>query len=319
MYEDPHALLGRLRLGREEFCQRLLTMLILGGPYPRWNTRSTPTAAGVDFLRALDRLSFGDPRWSEPAVFVDELDLPPRHQSERGGAPDYGLLWPERVWLIELKTERASHRHDQIPSYFRLAGHHYPGLALDVTYLTPPMPRSDLPLSAGQRYAHCTWGDVVPLIGNVWGASSDSAEARVCQQLVRVLDGLSSPASAWRALFLDESQDQAHPRPSVPADVGAVTDDDEMSGIRAADVLDVAQLTAADGRQRVVDTTTESLQGLHDRRKQIRDWLNTQPAESPLRLLRPWLWNAATSGGRALSVAGAEHGFEVRISRYAAS
>lgn len=35
--EDPAALAGRLRLGREEFCQRLLTTLILGGTYPKWN------------------------------------------------------------------------------------------------------------------------------------------------------------------------------------------------------------------------------------------------------------------------------------------
>src|SRR4051812_34898540 len=34
--EDPDVLLRRLRLGREEYCQRLLTMLILDGAYPRW-------------------------------------------------------------------------------------------------------------------------------------------------------------------------------------------------------------------------------------------------------------------------------------------
>lgn len=44
--EDPWALLRRLKLGREEFCQRLLTMLILETDYPRWNTRSTPSARG---------------------------------------------------------------------------------------------------------------------------------------------------------------------------------------------------------------------------------------------------------------------------------
>jgi hypothetical protein len=38
-FETPAQLLARLRLGREEFCQRLLTSLILHGPYPRWNTK----------------------------------------------------------------------------------------------------------------------------------------------------------------------------------------------------------------------------------------------------------------------------------------
>jgi hypothetical protein len=52
-YEDPSALLGRLRLGREEFCQRLLTMLIVDGLYPRWNTDSVATPQGWSFLEDL--------------------------------------------------------------------------------------------------------------------------------------------------------------------------------------------------------------------------------------------------------------------------
>jgi len=57
-------LLGRLRLGREEFRQRLLTMLILAGPYPKWNSRSRPSPAGVRFLKILDALSFGVPDYA---------------------------------------------------------------------------------------------------------------------------------------------------------------------------------------------------------------------------------------------------------------
>jgi hypothetical protein len=114
-YEDPQPLLARLRLGREEFAQRLLTSLILGGAYPRWNTRNTPSAAGVAFLRALDELCFGQPG-KPAAVFVDELDLQRRHEDERGGAPDQAVLWDDRLWLIELKTEPRSHRRDQLPS-----------------------------------------------------------------------------------------------------------------------------------------------------------------------------------------------------------
>jgi len=48
--EDPDLLLRRLRLGREEYCQRLLTELILGGTYPRWNTRNRPSEEGRLFL-----------------------------------------------------------------------------------------------------------------------------------------------------------------------------------------------------------------------------------------------------------------------------
>ena len=80
--EDPHALLRRLKLGREEYCQRLLTMLVQEDEYPRWNTRSTPSAAGLAFLRALDELSFGVGDVLDDAVFVDELDLPRRSEDE---------------------------------------------------------------------------------------------------------------------------------------------------------------------------------------------------------------------------------------------
>ena len=55
--EDPHQLLGRLKLGREEYCQRLLTMLILDDAYPRWNTRSAASPDGLRFLGLLEELS----------------------------------------------------------------------------------------------------------------------------------------------------------------------------------------------------------------------------------------------------------------------
>src|SRR4029453_16823025 len=93
MLEDPLQLLGRLRLGREEYCQRLLTMLVLAGPYPRWNSRRRPSERGGRFLQALDALSFGDMVWDGRPLFVDEFDLPKRHELEPGYAPDYGLLW----------------------------------------------------------------------------------------------------------------------------------------------------------------------------------------------------------------------------------
>jgi hypothetical protein len=121
--ESPTELANRLRLGREEFLQRLLTGLMLGGPYPRWNTRSTVSEDGLRFLRSLWALS-GFGAWpDEPPVFVDEYELPRRHDGEVGGAPDYAVLWPDRLWMIELKTEAASHRRGQLRQYFELAHH----------------------------------------------------------------------------------------------------------------------------------------------------------------------------------------------------
>ena len=45
----------------------------------------------------------------------------------------------DRLWIIELKTERGSDRSGQVESYFELGRHHYPDLRVDVTYLTPGM------------------------------------------------------------------------------------------------------------------------------------------------------------------------------------
>lgn len=138
-FETPAQLLGRLKLGREEYCQRLLTTLILHADYPPWNTRAIPGPVGLAFLRDLYEQHFGAPCPGDAAVFVDEFELPPRHDAEKGGAPDYAVLWDDRLWLIELKTEKGSHRADQIPGYFELAHHHYQGAQIDLLYITPPM------------------------------------------------------------------------------------------------------------------------------------------------------------------------------------
>ena len=87
-FEAPERLLGRLKLGREEYCQRLLTMLIVHGPYPRWNTRTAPSPAGIAFLRSVYEANFHEPWPGDTTTFIDEFELPPRHDAEKGGAPD---------------------------------------------------------------------------------------------------------------------------------------------------------------------------------------------------------------------------------------
>ncbi len=292
-YEDPKALLARLKLGREEYCQRLLTMLVLDGTYPPWNTRSTPSAEGVAFLRALDALSFGEERWAEPVVFVDELDLPPRPEDDRGGAPDYALIWDHRVWMIELKSERGSHRVDQLPSYLRLGAHHYPAASVDITYITPTMEKPAPALSHGQRYAHLNWDNVAPLVRQVWGGAGEPRVVRVRDGLLEAIASIELPVAEWRARL----------GAPAPVDVPA-----EAQGLRTA------LLTAEDGLQRVVDVPFEDLQSLHDLRVTLRDMFS---GNERLRNVRPWVWSAATSGGVALSASGAEHGYELRLSRYA--
>jgi hypothetical protein len=294
-YEDPARLLGRLRLGREEYCQRLLTMLILGGAYPRWNTRSTPSPSGVQFLRRLDELSYGESRCVAPIVFVDEFELPARSADERSGYPDYGLLWANRVWLVELKTERASHRPGQLPAYLQLAMHHYPACLVDLTYLTPSMTKSAPELAPGQRYAHVTWEQVVPIVGEVWGSDPDAGVARVRDGLLDTITQLEIRITTWRE--------------RVPAPVAAPVS--ETAALSEALVL--ARRTAQDGQQRAVHVGFQDLQAMEDFRVALRDRI---AMDEGLAHVLPWLWNVASSGGSALTAEGAEHGYELRLSRY---
>lgn len=312
-YEDPQLLLGRLRLGREEYAQRLLTSLILGGPYPRWNTRNTPSAAGVAFLQALDELCFGQP--GEPAeVFVDELDLPRRHEDEKGGAPDQAVLWDQRLWLIELKTEPASHRRNQLPSYFELGAHHFPAARLDITYLTPRMSVAAPDVVAPNRYAHVTWDAAADLVQLVWGGSERAGERAVTAMLLRVIATLGTPTSAWREVVVHEE-----PQPSVAAAVPP-SPPPVQTPLPSPDTLDnavaAALQTSGDSRQRAVDLEQDSLEALQDLRLQLRQRLCAEPNGSPLRHVMPWLWSADSSGGKPLTTSGAETGYELRVSRY---
>ena len=297
VYETPTELANRLRLGREALLQRLLTSLILDGPYPRWNTRSMASPDGIVFLRSLWELSgFGG--WpSAEVVFVDEFDLPRRTDDERGGAPDYAVLCNDRLWMIELKTEAASHRRDQIPSYFELARHHHPGLQLEVTYLTPPLSVDPTPQVLAGRFAHVTWDQVAPLITASWPEPTAPGQQQVVDGLIDAIARLPEPPSE----YLDSLRTAPAMEPTVP--------DPARQGLSAAEA------TAADGQQRALDHAASDLEDLQALRLELRDALAASPPDSPLRRVRPWLWATAT-GGRPMTAAGELTGAELRFSRY---
>jgi hypothetical protein len=303
-FENPQDLLRRLKLGREEYCQRLLTMLILEGPYPRWNSRSQPSAAGAEFLRALYERNFGGMWPGDDAVFVDEFELPPRNDTERGGAPDYAVVWDDRLWLIELKTEKASHRPDQIPTYFDLAHHHYPDAAVEVLYVTPPMlARYEAPAPWG-RYAHAPWTELAELIRSTWTSCDLPGQQAVLDGLLAALAGLDMRPAEWRAVGLEA------PEPVLEAGL-----EFERSPLDTA--LEAAALTAEDGAQRAVEYSASNLEDLLSLRLAVRDALASSKAGSPLRHVRPWIWRTESTG-LALTAAGREHGMEMRLSRYTA-
>lgn len=286
MIENPDELLSRLRLGREEYVQRLLTMLILDGAYPRWNTASTMSLEGEEFMRRLEVLAFGDAgSWKAP-VFIDEFDLPRRHADEQGSAPDWAVRDENRLWLIELKTERGSHRPTQLPAYFDLGQHHHPTHRIDLTYLTGPLNKPPPPVPAGSRYAHLTWADVLPLVRDTWGVSQPA----VVEQLERVLGALHQKWTAWGEAATAETA----PDPVEEA-------------------LQLAHRTAEDRQQRALEYLAQSLEALQEIRLAVRNAIRSSD-EAVLRHVVPWLWDAAKTDGRAKTDAGRDIGYELRLS-----
>jgi hypothetical protein len=293
--EDPHHL-GRLKLGREEYCQRLLTMLILDDAYPRWNTPLMASPAGLRFLGLLEELSLGVAgTWTDP-VFVDELDLPKRTEWEQGGAPDQSLRDQSRLWMIELKTEAGSHRPTQIPLYFELGRHHYPRHRIDITYLTGPLSKGAPPIPDGCRFGHVTWSEVMPLVRDVWSDHSPT-HRDVVRALDDVLNGLSAKWPAWRTDRLEAGQRVEQPPPDP-----------------AGDALDFARRTAVDHQQRALDFAPANLEDLQALRLELLGRIKGS-GDAALLHVRPWLWRWA-SEGQPLTSAGRETGYELRLSWY---
>jgi hypothetical protein len=309
MCEAPVDVLSRLKLGREELCQRLVTTLIVGGTYPRWNSRSTPTPEGAEFLRRLDELSFGEATPPLAMVFVDELELERRADGEKGAAPDWAVIWPSRLWIIELKTEHGSHRQDQLPYYFELGAHHFPGRPVDITYLTGPLAKPAPPVGDGQRYAHLMWDSVVPLVREVWGSDGDPRVRGYVDTLATVVDGLEDSWSAQRSALTGTA---------TPDVLGRVTTLDSTPPAPAGtDLMSLIEATAADGMQRGVPCDSSSLDDVLALRQEARELILQAPAHSAVRHVMPWLWSGPeTTSGAALTDGGAEHGYEVRLSRY---
>lgn len=323
-HERPGELLRRLDIGREETMQRLLTSLIVDGPYPRWNSRSTPSPRGVAFLRAMYVHCFGEPWPGDDFLFVDELELRGRTDGEKGGAPDWAVLWGDRVWIIELKSERGSHRPDQIPMYFTLARHHHPTCDIDVTYLTPPM---HAPLATGfpwERYAHLGWDEVERMLRDAWGTTTNDSQVAAVDGVVRAIERLELSPGAWRSLEL-----QGADGPSDAVLVGATPDasleaheagprmvEDDVLGEDLLDrAFELARATAEDGKQRALDVRFDSLDSLLEARVRLRTRIAVEPADSPVRFVLPWLWRVQSTGS-ALTESGRQTGYELRFSRY---
>lgn len=329
MWEDPQELWRRLKLGREEYLQRLITTLIVGGQPPPWNVPRPPSEQGVAFLRLLDGLAHGEradwDAWVRPDVFVDEYLLPKVEESAPNGWPDWAALWPDRAWVIELKTEPGSHRADQLPYYSLLAAAAHPGRRVDLTYVTGAMSKPAPSLGDGQRYSHVQWTQVLPLIESVWG-SDDRDEVSAYVDAVRtVVENLTllRPAEQRAAVLgefrLGQSPSLPELGPEVPngtRGVNPASDQREASHHTetAGSLLELARATASDGLQRGLGATSPThLENLRDMARQL---IGALPADDTTRFVLPWLWHADRTTGTALTPEGNEFGFELRFSRY---
>jgi hypothetical protein len=166
-------------------------------------------------------------------------------------------LWDDRLWMVELKTEQASHRPTQLPAYFELAAHHCPNVQIDLTYLSPAMPLVPPPVPAGMRFAHVSWHEVTLLVAEVWG-NSDQPEPDVASKLLAALASIGGSWATWRPAQLTAAG-RALPAPALARPAA-----DRPDLLRA--VLALAAATAHDGRQRAVDHPAADLEELQQLR-----------------------------------------------------
>jgi hypothetical protein len=292
---EPASLWATTRLGREEYVQKLLATLVLGEEARGWNVPRPASERGAEFLRALHAATFDGTPDADP-VFVDEFELPARTRDERAGWPDHAVIWPDRLFIIELKTERRSHRRDQLSHYLRLAAHHHPNIDVDLLYLTPTMEAAPpTPLPARSRYAHWHWPSAYALVREVWATTPIAWEAAIVDHLETWIRDVEAGSPL---------PERALPEPPA-ADV---------------DWLKLAAAVQRDGQQRAGELTVTDPEELEALRVELRDELRTGPTidETAVTHVMPWLWHAETSGGQPLTELGAVTGYELRLSRYAA-
>lgn len=296
----------------------MLTELILDGPYPPYNSRLRPSSHGVTLLGALDKLSFGEDAVSTgDPIFVDEIDLPARHPDEQGCAPDYTVFLEGRCWIIELKTEPGSHRPRQIPDYFERAHHYHPDLRVDITYLTAGLRRPFQPRTeTWERYVHIEWSQIADLIRSVWSEAPNERVLEVMNLLLTGIDHLNEAAPEWWARLGYELEPVVVVGSTEEATVttSPTQPTDRMPSAAIQEGLMLARATASDGRQRAIGLEVGGLEALHELRLELRRACRAESASS-LHTVQPWLWNAVSSGGAAMTPAGVRTGYEVRLSR----
>jgi hypothetical protein len=315
MSEFPNVIAERGRMwrqGREAYAQRVLSMLLFGGVPPKRNHPGRSSINGAALLSAVNSALFGEP-CAPPEELYEEFRLSKRPEDRENGWPDIAALWPERILLLELKTEAGSHRDGQVDWYLELGAYNYPSRQIDLIYLTTD-PISSEPLAAppGSRYRNMTWRQVADLIETLWGAIAglEAANALVAAQYLRGL-GRAQDVPAERPAKRSATQSTRTERAVRTAKPTRSALDSSLIAQATSLVAEVA----ADGLQRGLDFEVGSLEDAKELKSSLRSGLELkEELVQPLASVELWIWRVASSGV-PLTLAGRRTGVELRFSR----
>jgi hypothetical protein len=294
---DPDQLRARFRSGREGFLQLLVASLVVGGTPPKWNQPNTVTERGRRWLTELIGIAgLPAPDLGDEMLFVNEFELPRRHDSETAGWPDFAVLCRGSLLLIELKTEPDSHLRGQLARYTDQSAHHHPDRQRALIYITPSL-RASASLDPVPT-THLLWPVVSDMLTEVWsgGSPDETCVLDYARDLINHL-GERWVASGSQQITGDSPEPVARLTTVPPAHSGQL--------------IELAARTAADGKQRAAEIEWTDPQRMEDLRLQVRNELIA--GGSPV---RPWIWSRRTSGGTALTDGGRVNGYELRLSCY---
>jgi hypothetical protein len=181
--DDPADLILGKKYGSEGTAQRYLCALLINGSSYGYHKSWALTERGGRFVAGLYSRRFGSAPPEAPQ-FWNEMNLRAVDADDEH-AVDFGFIWPQVHFLVELKTLGSSDRPGQLAEYLLRARHHSPNQAIDLLYLTQPMTAAtpdDMPERC--RFAHMTWLEALDLADSVWGDSDDPREVR-CLGLLR--------------------------------------------------------------------------------------------------------------------------------------
>lgn len=302
----------RWKQGRESFAQYCLACLFLGKPPIGWNKPQSLSPKGRELLHRFHE-EF-DPQDARSPDFYWEFNLGKLPDDKENGWPDLVALSDERVLVMELKTEAGSHRDGQVDWYMRLAAVRFFDRPIQLIYLTvDPVSADPSEIPEGATYRNLLWTDVADMIDIVWkdGNDEESWNARLfsgyLREITRQTQTPSKPAPSTKH----------QPPPQVMRTRSEPFSEDMIEELMAIYRLG-AKHVLADGKQRALELTLDSLEEAKEIQRAITAQALLDPVDSPVHGVTLWVWRQA-SKGTALSEQGRLYGVELRVSKKTAS